>query len=162
MMLSGLGPTAELAKYSIPVVVDLPGVGAHLMDHVVVDALYKDTSRQSLTMLRPRSIGEVFRAIPHVLRWLLSGKGGLTCQVQLTAVKKRCTHSSFLWRCRSQRQLRLCARTTRRCFLMRERLRSRIRRRVPMRLTSSCLCRRLGTATTEWLIHRLKTPWDSI
>jgi choline dehydrogenase-like flavoprotein len=34
LMLSGIGPAAELAKHGISVVHDLPGVGEHLHDHV--------------------------------------------------------------------------------------------------------------------------------
>lgn len=33
LMLSGIGPAAELASHGLPVLVDLPGVGAHLLDH---------------------------------------------------------------------------------------------------------------------------------
>ena len=33
LMLSGIGPAAELASHALPVLVDLPGVGAHLLDH---------------------------------------------------------------------------------------------------------------------------------
>ncbi|CAG9952879.1 unnamed protein product [Clonostachys rosea f. rosea IK726] len=33
LMLSGIGPAAELAKHSIPLVVDSPHVGQHLLDH---------------------------------------------------------------------------------------------------------------------------------
>lgn len=33
LMLSGVGPAAELASHGVPVLVDLPGVGAHLVDH---------------------------------------------------------------------------------------------------------------------------------
>ncbi len=33
LKLSGIGPAAELARHSIPLVVDLPGVGANLQDH---------------------------------------------------------------------------------------------------------------------------------
>jgi choline oxidase len=33
LMLSGVGPADELASHGVPVLVDLPGVGAHLMDH---------------------------------------------------------------------------------------------------------------------------------
>jgi choline oxidase len=33
LMLSGIGPAEELAAHGLPVLVDLPGVGAHLLDH---------------------------------------------------------------------------------------------------------------------------------
>ena len=36
-MLSGVGDNEQLESHSIDVVKDLPGVGDHLMDHVVVD-----------------------------------------------------------------------------------------------------------------------------
>ncbi|KAI0039399.1 GMC oxidoreductase [Auriscalpium vulgare] len=36
LMLSGIGPSAELSSHGIPTVVDLPDVGAHLQDHVVL------------------------------------------------------------------------------------------------------------------------------
>lgn len=36
-MLSGVGPAEQVRSHSINVVKDLPGVGTHLMDHVVVD-----------------------------------------------------------------------------------------------------------------------------
>ncbi|KAL8748948.1 MAG: hypothetical protein Q9199_007978 [Rusavskia elegans] len=34
LMLSGIGPAATLAKYNIPLLVDSPGVGSNLQDHV--------------------------------------------------------------------------------------------------------------------------------
>lgn len=34
LLLSGVGPAAELANHNIPVVVDLPGVGKNLRDHL--------------------------------------------------------------------------------------------------------------------------------
>ena len=36
LMLSGIGPAADLEQLGIPVVEDLPGVGANLVDHLVV------------------------------------------------------------------------------------------------------------------------------
>src|SRR5205085_2461155 len=35
LMLSGIGPAAHLAEHGIPVLVDSPGVGANLQDHLV-------------------------------------------------------------------------------------------------------------------------------
>ena len=34
-MLSGIGPAEHLAEHGIPLVVDAPGVGANLQDHLV-------------------------------------------------------------------------------------------------------------------------------
>jgi choline oxidase len=33
LMLSGIGPADELASHALPVLIDLPGVGTHLLDH---------------------------------------------------------------------------------------------------------------------------------
>lgn len=41
MMLSGLGPGAELKRHGIPVIRDLPGVGAHLLDHVAAPVIWQ-------------------------------------------------------------------------------------------------------------------------
>ena len=44
LQLSGIGPAALLQKHGIPVVVDLPGVGANLQDHLQIRSVYKVTS----------------------------------------------------------------------------------------------------------------------
>ncbi len=41
MMLSGLGPAAELARHALPVVADLPGVGRNLHDHLLLGTAYE-------------------------------------------------------------------------------------------------------------------------
>lgn len=41
MMLSGIGPRAELEKFGIPVIKDAPGVGKNLQDHMEVVHSYK-------------------------------------------------------------------------------------------------------------------------
>ena len=40
LLLSGVGPAAQLAEHGVPVVVDLPGVGENLHDHVQVSVSY--------------------------------------------------------------------------------------------------------------------------
>lgn len=47
LMLSGVGPADHLREIGIPVVMDLPGVGANLQDHLDVCTLYK--SKQPVT-----------------------------------------------------------------------------------------------------------------
>jgi choline dehydrogenase-like flavoprotein len=75
LMLSGVGPAAELGKHGIGVVHDLPGVGRNLHDHVdavqVVDAPHlKETFGVSLG-----GIGRVLKAIPE---WRNHRSGMLT------------------------------------------------------------------------------------
>jgi len=43
LMLSGIGDAAHLQALGISVVVDLPGVGQNLQDHVVVSVVYQAT-----------------------------------------------------------------------------------------------------------------------
>nr|WP_302476821.1 GMC oxidoreductase [Ruegeria atlantica] len=41
LMLSGIGPQQHLRKHGIPVAVDLPGIGSHLLDHVCVSVCWE-------------------------------------------------------------------------------------------------------------------------
>lgn len=43
LQLSGIGPSALLQKFGIPVVLDVPGVGENLQDHLQVRAVYECT-----------------------------------------------------------------------------------------------------------------------
>lgn len=36
LKISGIGPAAELQTYQIPVLVNLPGVGTNLQDHILI------------------------------------------------------------------------------------------------------------------------------
>jgi choline dehydrogenase len=40
LLLSGIGPRDELEKHDIPVIVDLPGVGKNLQDHLMTVLVY--------------------------------------------------------------------------------------------------------------------------
>ncbi|KAG2112162.1 hypothetical protein BD769DRAFT_1630207 [Suillus cothurnatus] len=42
LMLSGIGPAAQLLRHNIPVVLDVPSVGANLMDHPSVSLRFRD------------------------------------------------------------------------------------------------------------------------
>jgi choline dehydrogenase-like flavoprotein len=48
LMLSGIGPAADLAKFDIPAVLDKPGVGANLHDHLQLRLIYKVTGIKTL------------------------------------------------------------------------------------------------------------------
>lgn len=47
LMLSGIGPRAELERHGIPVLHDLPGVGRNLQDHLDIGLVCRSPSRKS-------------------------------------------------------------------------------------------------------------------
>ncbi len=64
LMVSGVGPAAELKRHGIPLVHDLPGVGQNLQDHLDVTVMIHDRSRQAIGFafsFIPRAITELFR-----------------------------------------------------------------------------------------------------
>jgi choline dehydrogenase-like flavoprotein len=48
MMLSGVGPAADLAQLGIPIVLDKPGVGGNLHDHLQLRLIFKVTGIRTL------------------------------------------------------------------------------------------------------------------
>jgi choline dehydrogenase len=74
LMLSGVGPGAELQRHDIPVVADRPGVGANLQDHLQLRLIYKVTGIKTLneryhSLLGPASM---------LLEYALFRRGPLT------------------------------------------------------------------------------------
>ena len=78
-MLSGIGPAAQLAFHHVPCLVDLPGVGEHLMDHPVVGMHLLDKSGHSFGWMK--SAGLSFKFIFAMLQWSWMGTGPLTTNV---------------------------------------------------------------------------------
>jgi choline dehydrogenase-like flavoprotein len=74
LMLSGIGPRAELAGHGIPVAHELPGVGANLVDHVDLALVY----RSSDPTLMGITLRTALRAIPGYFQWRRHGRGLLT------------------------------------------------------------------------------------
>ena len=72
LLLSGVGPRAELERHGVPVVHELPGVGLHLQDHLAAGALYES--------LQPVSLYAA-ETLRQVLRYLVFRKGMLTSNV---------------------------------------------------------------------------------
>jgi len=72
LMLSGVGPAAELAALGIEVVRDCPSVGRHLQDHYCVDFIYRSTEATLNEQLHPLS-GKLWAG----LRYLLARRGPL-------------------------------------------------------------------------------------
>jgi choline dehydrogenase len=73
LQISGIGPAQHLRSLGVPVVHELPGVGANLSDHYVV--------RVSHRLRDEVSINELSRGLKlagQVVQWLGSGRGALT------------------------------------------------------------------------------------
>jgi choline dehydrogenase len=51
LLLSGIGPGAQLREHKIPVVADLPGVGENLQDHLNVRMCWASTIEQQIPMI---------------------------------------------------------------------------------------------------------------
>jgi choline dehydrogenase-like flavoprotein len=75
LMLSGVGPGAELQALGVPVLHDLPGVGQHLHDHVdVVQVMNAPTLKDSFGV----SLGGTVRLVRAVFEWRRQRSGMLT------------------------------------------------------------------------------------
>jgi choline dehydrogenase len=59
LMLAGLGPAGHLRTLDIPVLCDLPGVGANLQDHLAVPVAYQCT--QPISLLNAESLSNLAR-----------------------------------------------------------------------------------------------------
>jgi choline dehydrogenase len=78
LMLSGVGPAADLAAVGVKVIHDLPGVGGNLQDHAVVALNY--AASQPVTFHRELRLD---RLAVSAMRWQLFGTGPLA-QMPLT------------------------------------------------------------------------------
>ncbi|KAI0036018.1 hypothetical protein K488DRAFT_82458 [Vararia minispora EC-137] len=75
LMLSGVGPASHLRETSIRPVVDLPGVGEHLQDHILVSTTYNCPLSDSFwgAIIWPPTL------IREIYRYLRRGTGYLLC-----------------------------------------------------------------------------------
>ncbi|HQT38769.1 MAG TPA: choline dehydrogenase [Acidocella sp.] len=71
LLLSGIGPQAELAKHGIQQVHELPGVGQNLQDHLDATVMIKDKTKRSIG-IGPGSAITMFKAF---LEYRKSGSG---------------------------------------------------------------------------------------
>jgi choline dehydrogenase len=93
-MLSGVGPAEHLAKFNISIVRDLPGVGAHLVDHPVVDLNFKDRLNKSLRSLRPSQLMDFVFVLYAAMQYTIWRTGPLASNVSLGA--SRVSYSGLL------------------------------------------------------------------
>ena len=72
LLLSGIGPAAQLQLHGIPVTQDLPGVGQNLQDHLAAGVIYACTQPVSLAGAE---------TLAHLLSYLLLKRGPFTTNV---------------------------------------------------------------------------------
>lgn len=72
LMVSGVGPAADLERHRVPVVADLPGVGGNLQDHPACGLMHH--CREAVTLADAERIGSL-------LRYLALRRGPLTSNV---------------------------------------------------------------------------------
>jgi choline dehydrogenase-like flavoprotein len=68
MLLSGVGPGAQLQQFGIPVVLDKPGVGENLQDHLQLRLIYKVTGVKTLNQIYYSRFGKAGMALDYALR----------------------------------------------------------------------------------------------
>jgi len=68
LLLSGVGPAAQLQALGIPVVLDKPGVGENLQDHLQLRLIYKVTGAKTLNEIYYSRFGKLGMALDYALR----------------------------------------------------------------------------------------------
>ena len=68
LMLSGVGPAAQLAELGIPVVLDKPGVGGNLHDHLQLRMIFKVGGVKTLNESYARLLGRAGMGLDYVFR----------------------------------------------------------------------------------------------
>ncbi|KAH9847494.1 GMC oxidoreductase [Lenzites betulinus] len=82
LQLSGVGPADHLREHRIPVVADLPGVGSHLMDHIVISLRYRDKTESSISyVVGNRTLAQHLKFLSVLLQYRLKGNGPLTSNI---------------------------------------------------------------------------------
>jgi choline dehydrogenase-like flavoprotein len=68
LLLSGVGPAAQLAQFGIPVVLDKSGVGENLQDHLQLRLIYKVTGVKTLNAMYASPFGRAQIFLDYALR----------------------------------------------------------------------------------------------
>jgi choline dehydrogenase-like flavoprotein len=68
LLLSGVGPAAQLSSFGIPVVLDKPGVGENLQDHLQLRMIYKVSGIKTLNEMYASPAGRAGIFINYLLR----------------------------------------------------------------------------------------------
>jgi choline dehydrogenase-like flavoprotein len=68
LQLSGIGPAEDLSKNGIPVMLDAPGVGANLQDHLQIRPIYKVSGVKTLNTEYQSLFNRALMGVEYVLR----------------------------------------------------------------------------------------------
>jgi choline dehydrogenase-like flavoprotein len=68
LMLSGIGPAAQLSQFAIPIVLDKPGVGANLHDHLQLRMVFKVSGVKTLNETYANLLNRLGMGIDYALR----------------------------------------------------------------------------------------------
>jgi len=68
LMLSGVGPAAQLAQFNIPVVLDRTGVGANLHDHLQLRTIFKVSGVKTLNAMNSSALGKLGMGLDYFFR----------------------------------------------------------------------------------------------
>ncbi|KAJ7664371.1 alcohol oxidase [Mycena polygramma] len=88
LLLSGIGPKEDLAKYDIATVSDLPGVGEHLQDHIGLPLMYKVPLEDTLHHVE----NSTWKASFELVKYLLGYKGIMGNTVTPMSIFGHSTH----------------------------------------------------------------------
>ena len=94
LLVSGIGPAAELKAHGIEVQHDLPGVGKNLQDHYQASFAFKTNATDTLN----EAVMSRTKSAKLALEWLLQGSGQLA--VGATEATMFCKSSARRSRCR--------------------------------------------------------------
>ncbi|KAF8239698.1 alcohol oxidase [Tricholoma matsutake] len=78
LMLSGIGPAQDLHKHQIPLIHDLPGVGTHLIDHIVVDLFFKNKLNNSPKHIMPKTAIDMAKFVGSTIQYFTARRGAFT------------------------------------------------------------------------------------
>jgi choline dehydrogenase-like flavoprotein len=67
LKLSGVGPAAELARLGLPIVLDKPGVGENLQDHLQLRLIYKVAGVETLNQMYRSRLGRARMGLDYAL-----------------------------------------------------------------------------------------------
>ncbi|HEU5276229.1 MAG TPA: GMC family oxidoreductase N-terminal domain-containing protein, partial [Xanthobacteraceae bacterium] len=89
MLLSGVGPAASAQSFGIPLVLDKPGVGENLQDHLQLRLIYKVSGVKTLNEVYYSRFGKLGMALDYALR----RRGPLTMAPSQLGLFTRSDHS---------------------------------------------------------------------